>query len=43
VWFVPFSSFQSATQNGALTIGELANLEGLIVGTASRFMRRDIP
>jgi len=37
MWFVPLSSFQAATQDGVLTIGELADLEGLIVGTASRF------
>lgn len=37
VWFAPFSSFQAATQDGVLTIGELAGLEGLVVGAASQF------
>jgi len=37
VWFVPFSSFQAATQDGVLTVDELAGLEGLIMGTASQF------
>jgi hypothetical protein len=37
VWFAPFSSFQAATQDGVLTIGELAGVEGLVVGTASQF------
>lgn len=37
VWFVPLSSFQAATQDGVLTIGELAGLEGLVLGTASKF------
>lgn len=37
VWFAPFSSFEAATQDGVLTVEELAGLEGLIMGTASRF------
>lgn len=37
VWFVPLGSFQAATLDGVLTVEELAGLEGLIMGTASRF------
>lgn len=37
MWFAPLSSFQTATQDGVLTIGELAGVEGLIMGTANRF------
>lgn len=37
VWFVPVDSIDQATQDGVLTIGELAALDGLVVGTASQF------
>lgn len=37
VWFVPVGVFSQAIQDGDLTIGELAGLEGLLVGTAKQF------
>ena len=37
VWFVPFDSVNQAIQDGELTIGELAGLPGLLVGTADQF------
>lgn len=36
-WFVPEPVLLAAIQDGELTIGELAALEGLLVGSASRF------
>lgn len=37
VWFVPVSAIDPALQDGVLTIGELAGLEGLLVGHAYHF------
>lgn len=37
VWFVPVDAVQQAIQDGVLTIGELAGLEGLLVGHATRY------
>jgi hypothetical protein len=37
VWFVPVSAIQQAVQGGVLTIGELAGLEGRLVGYADQF------
>lgn len=37
VWFVPVGVLNRAIQDGVLTIGELAGLEGLLVGTADHF------
>jgi hypothetical protein len=37
VWFAPAAAVESATQDGALTIGELAGLDGLLVGYAAQF------
>jgi len=37
VWFVPVDVINQAMQDGELTIGELAGLEGLLVGTAAQF------
>lgn len=37
VWFAPVSAFQASIQDGVLTIGELAGLEGLMVGYADHF------
>lgn len=38
VWFVPTSTIAVAIADGVLTIGELAGLDGLLVGTADRFV-----
>jgi hypothetical protein len=37
VWFVPVEAVRQATQDGVLTIGELAALDGLLVGYADQF------
>lgn len=37
VWFVPTSTIEVAIADGVLTIGELAGLDGLLIGTADRF------
>lgn len=37
VWFVPAAVIAQAMQDGELTIGELAGLEGLLVGQAQQF------
>ena len=37
VWFVSVEAVSQATQDGMLTIGELAGLDGLLVGYADRF------
>lgn len=37
VWFVPMEAASLAAQDGVLTIGELAGLEGLLVGHADGF------
>ena len=37
VWFVPLVVFNQAIADGELTIGELAGLQGLLVGTADQF------
>lgn len=37
VWFVPMVTADQAIQDGVLTIGELAGLEGLLVGHADGF------
>lgn len=37
VWFVPVDSIDQATEDGVLTVGELASASGLIVGSASQF------
>lgn len=37
VWFAPVDAVSQAVQDGVLTIGELASLEGLVVGHADRF------
>jgi hypothetical protein len=37
VWFVPVGAIQPALQDGVLTIGELAGLEGRLVGYADHF------
>ena len=37
VWFVPMDSMSQALQDGVLTIGELAALDGLLVGYAEQF------
>lgn len=37
VWFVPVDAIDQALQDGVLTIGELAGLEGLLVGHADHF------
>lgn len=37
VWFVPVGAVQQAMQDGVLTIGELAGLEGRLVGYADQF------
>jgi hypothetical protein len=37
VWFVPVDVINQAMADGELTIGELAGLEGLLVGTAAKF------
>lgn len=37
VWFAPLGSFEAAAQDSVLTIGEVAGLDGLIMGTASRY------
>jgi hypothetical protein len=37
VWFVPMESVGPALQDGILTIGELAALDGLLVGYADQF------
>lgn len=37
VWFVPVGAIQQAMQDGVLTIGELAGLEGRLVGYADQF------
>ncbi|HEX6229459.1 MAG TPA: hypothetical protein VFZ41_08385 [Solirubrobacterales bacterium] len=37
VWFVPVGVVDQAMQDGELTIGELAGLEGLLAGSADQF------
>lgn len=37
IWFVPVDAVNQAMQDGELMIGELAGLEGLLVGTAEQF------
>jgi hypothetical protein len=37
VWFVPLEAVNQATQDGFLSVGELARLEGLLVGYADKF------
>jgi hypothetical protein len=37
IWFVPVSTATQAAADGVLTIGELAGLDGLLVGEASIF------
>ena len=37
IWFVPVTAINQATQDGELTIGELAALDGLMVGSAEHF------
>lgn len=37
VWFVPVGAFNQAAQDGDLKIGELAALDGLVVGYAEQF------
>lgn len=37
VWFVPVGAIQQAMQDGVLTIGELAGLDGRLVGYADQF------
>jgi len=37
VWFVPVEGVNQALQDGVLTIGELAGVEGLLVGYADQF------
>jgi hypothetical protein len=37
VWFVPAAVIAQAMEDGELTIGELAGLEGLLVGQAQQF------
>lgn len=37
VWFVPVEAVRQATQDGVLTTGELAALDGLLVGYADQF------
>jgi hypothetical protein len=37
VWFVPADVFRDATEDGVLTTGELAGLDGLVVGHANQF------
>lgn len=37
VWFVPASAARDAIADGELTIGELAELPGRLIGTATRF------
>jgi hypothetical protein len=37
VWFVPVGAINQALEDGVLTIGELAGLEGFLVGHADRF------
>lgn len=37
IWFVPADAFRDATQDGGLTIADLAGLEDLMVGHASQF------
>jgi hypothetical protein len=37
VWFAPADVIHLAIQDGVLTIGELAGLEGLLVGHATQF------
>ncbi|MDX1616666.1 MAG: hypothetical protein R3300_20325 [Candidatus Promineifilaceae bacterium] len=37
IWFVPVAALNQATQDGELKIGELAELDGLLVGYADQF------
>ena len=37
VWFVPLEAANQATQDGFLSVSELAGLEGLLVGYADKF------
>jgi hypothetical protein len=37
VWFVPLDAVQQAAQDGDLNVGELASLDGLLIGYARQF------